>query len=490
MGGCRIPGAEVDEHVFREKAPRHIVVGSRGSLYVLEVLDEDNLVAPLDMLEAHLKWILTDAERRAEEYVLTNTSRGGRRPSFLLEGDDDAMPPVALLTSMERRRWYRARCDLLAAGPQNEAALRAVESALIVLSLPSKDARPGDIGLLHTASTGPVGATEKWFDKSYQLCVFPDGRLAGSLEHGFCDGVPSIILGDVINDFSAKAMSLLAAEAGSDSGEAARVLGIGKAETFRLRQPTRIKFELNAGLLDEIGAARRLLQRRADEFDMVPLMYTRYGKQFIRAAGCSPDAWFQAALQIAQLRVHHELVATYESVGITKFVLGRTETCRSVTPEMAAFALAAVERKAPWSAEDVAALRPLFLAATKAHVQYCIDAASFKAVDRPLLGYRMAAAEMGRAAHGMFSDPVFARTCTWRLSTSHLPPGGCATFVCFRAVEKDGTGVWYATLDEHCRGTVTTDGRCPDTDAATFRDNIVQALDDMRALATPAKGKL
>ena len=40
-------------------------------------------------------------------------------------------------------------------------------------------------------------------------------------------------------------------------------------------------------------------------------------------------------------------------------------------------------------------------------------------VDRPMLGMRLLAADNG-LSHPLFADPIFAKSKTWKLSTSHL----------------------------------------------------------------------
>lgn len=51
-------------------------------------------------------------------------------------------------------------------------------------------------------------------------------------------------------------------------------------------------------------------------------------------------------------------------------------------------------------------------------------------VDRPFTGLRRMAALHSLPLHPLFTHPAFARSCHWKLSTSHL--GGPVTSVRFR----------------------------------------------------------
>src|SRR5258705_1517560 len=55
------------------------------------------------------------------------------------------------------------------------------------------------------------------------------------------------------------------------------------------------------------------------------------------SASLSPDGYIQAALQLTYCRLHGSVTATYETASTRLYQHGRTETIRSLTPEMAKF---------------------------------------------------------------------------------------------------------------------------------------------------------
>ncbi|VEL15453.1 unnamed protein product [Protopolystoma xenopodis] len=81
----------------------------------------------------------------------------------------------------------------------------------------------------------------------------------------------------------------------------------------------------------------RLPFQQSDDFDLVVSYFTGYGRDFITSCRISPDAYLQAALQLAYRRLHGRLPLTYEPALMRLFRMGRTETVRSLTPAMAEF---------------------------------------------------------------------------------------------------------------------------------------------------------
>jgi carnitine O-acetyltransferase len=146
-----------------------------------------------------------------------------------------------------------------------------------------------------------------------------------------------------------------------------------------------------------------------------------YGSTFIKQAGYSPDAFVQVAMQLATYRLFGEQVGTYEATQVRSYYHGRTETTRSVSTASAAF----VKKMGMWPKMDeddpdhrkekVALLQE----AAKAHVEYTRIAAQAQGVDRHFFGLSLLVND-GEEAPDLYSDPVFARSKRWRLSTSHL----------------------------------------------------------------------
>jgi hypothetical protein len=146
-----------------------------------------------------------------------------------------------------------------------------------------------------------------------------------------------------------------------------------------------------------------------------------YGSDFIKQSGFSPDAYVQMAMQLATYRLWGEQGGTYEATQVRPFLHGRTETTRTVSTQSAAFVHEMGmrpkmdETKAPIREEKLRLLQE----AVNAHVKYIGLAAKAQGVDRHFMGLSMLVQD-GESAPDLYSDPVFARSKRWRVSTSHL----------------------------------------------------------------------
>jgi len=194
---------------------------------------------------------------------------------------------------------------------------------------------------------------------------------------------------------------------------------------------------------------------------------TGYGKQVIKAARVSPDAWGQLLVQLAyarllRLRRWQRQGGTYESATTRRFFKGRTEVIRGVTSESDAFLQAMLAED---GADKVEKRKALFEQAAKVHVANAQAAGRGEGVDCHLLGERPAAGNTfpflglmtccaaacvvfrtkvlkeGESVPEMFGDPVVKRASHWVLSTSALLKalarvrlGRCATFLILRSM--------------------------------------------------------
>ena len=174
----------------------------------------------------------------------------------------------------------------------------------------------------------------------------------------------------------------------------------------------------------------------------------------------SPDSTLQAAIALAFYRRFGRLAATYETVTLTAFRRGRTETCRPASKEMKKFcdAMAAFDRLGhsfkAMGTEDRKAIMVKFHAAAKAHIGYVRKASSGKGVDRHLLALRAPLDFLSKSTNGekvpgptvspLWNDPLFLKSQSWELSTSNNSylVQGCG---CFGTVNPNGFGVGYLT---------------------------------------------
>ena len=71
-----------------------------------------------------------------------------------------------------------------------------------------------------------------------------------------------------------------------------------------------------------------------NDVDLEVFNYAGYGKEFMKSARCSPDAWLQMSLQLTMYRLTGGVVATYESASTRRFRLGRVDSIRAAHPEV------------------------------------------------------------------------------------------------------------------------------------------------------------
>jgi carnitine O-acetyltransferase len=146
-----------------------------------------------------------------------------------------------------------------------------------------------------------------------------------------------------------------------------------------------------------------------------------YGSNAIKKMGYSPDAYVQIAMQLATYRLWKEQGGTYEATQVCPFLHGRTETTRTVSPASEAFIKTMGLRPKRDEINESKRQEKLALLqeAVSSHVKYIGSAAKAMGVDRHFLGLALSVNE-GEPAPSLFSHPLYARSKTWRVSTSHL----------------------------------------------------------------------
>ena len=255
--------------------------------------------------------------------------------------------------------------------------------------------------------------------------------------------------------------------------------------------------------------AQEHLAAAAADFDLC-VASTReapgYGKDFIKRCSVSPDAFVQAAMQLAYFRDTEatdgagKCENTYESSMTRMFLHGRTETVRPLSAEVRAF-VAAMQSKTAAPAEKLALLQ----AAAARHVELYQSAMVGEGIDRHMFGLYCVASALS-------CDSPFlkgALSAPWKLSTSQQPqqqtalwdikdpawadrisPGGG-----FGPVAADGYGVSYMVSGEreiffHISARKTVEGVPARTDVRRFQRLLFEALAEMKSvlsLALPVK---
>lgn len=156
----RVPGVEGDKIVHYEDI-KHIVVLHNGCYYKTMIYDNGRLLNPSE-LQHQLETILKNGEKssHAETYL-------------------------ASLTAWNRTKWAQAREKHFSSGV-NKQSLEMIESAAFLLMLDDRsydyDEFSNDEKSDFNASQALHGKIyDRWFDKSFVLCMGTNGRVSASV---------------------------------------------------------------------------------------------------------------------------------------------------------------------------------------------------------------------------------------------------------------------------------------------------------------------
>lgn len=301
----RIPRRGRDE-LFTHEEGRHVVVLRKGNMYVFDVVDGDGSWLKPAEIQAHLEHILADPT-------------------------PEAAFPVGILSLENRDVWAHLRDKLIHCG--NADNLRIVESAIFCLSL--------DAGVGNREDTWLMGERcNRWFDKSFNVCVSTSGEAGAVLEHSWGDGVCMSYVQEVVLKDSTEQPQVHpgSAAAAVDSAAAVR----------------RLQFHLDSELKDGIRKAKdngAKSQLWVDTFQ-----FGRGGKEAVKKHNLSPDSVLQLAIQMGFLRSYGRTVPTSESCSMAGFKHGRLEFMTPVNMHTKECAHAFVHQREQHSAQQLKAM--------------------------------------------------------------------------------------------------------------------------------------
>ncbi|KAI0694621.1 acyltransferase ChoActase/COT/CPT [Cytidiella melzeri] len=446
---------------------RSLLVSARDWFYAVEVIDSGhNPIVPRE-LEKRLNAVVLDVSHRI--------SIG------------EAAVPISVLTTDCRDRWAENQQHLLSLSTCNRATLEAINNSLIALSLDHytyhlsslsgnsdssirlNSQEEVDAHLHNIRSSHPTHpGRNRWYDKPFTFIVESNTRAGAMGEHSIVDALaPSIM------------------------AEYAIVEGIDHAEFDTLSSGAQTGATYNAGwrrldwvvddhIRDECVAAEARARAIAEDSDDSVLWFNDYGAEWVQAeAKLSPDGYVQMCLQLAWYRTQGCFTATYETALTRLFHKGRTETIRTFSSESRAWVLAMDDPS------TLALTRyKLLQAAVAAHSHFTRAAATGRGIDRHLLGLRCML-QPGET-HEIFQDELYARSQTWKLSTSGLSAGPSFRGTGFGSPEHDGYGINYLVGPDMIKFGIESKHSCPHTSTKEFKHTVASALRDMQKLCSCA----
>lgn len=246
----------------------------------------------------------------------------------ILAANDSTAPNedlLAALTAWNRTKWAQIRNSMFNKGI-NRINLQAIESSAFVVSLDDEayhtDIKKGaDLSIFGKAMLHGNGHN-RWFDKSFTVCVGTNGRFGFNAEHSWGDATILSHLWEFV------VMEEITKKWYETDGNC-----IGQAE-FTPPPPKRMAWDLkHPEIQTAINEANSDAQILLNDLHLHIFTHDDFGKGFMKKCKLSPDAFLQMALQLAYYRDAGRFSLTYEATITRLFRDGRTETVRPVTDE-------------------------------------------------------------------------------------------------------------------------------------------------------------
>ncbi|KAL6095118.1 uncharacterized protein ACO6RY_16382 [Pungitius sinensis] len=453
----RIPGEETDI-VQHWQDSDYIAVYNRGRYFRLRMYHSGRLLSPRE-IESQIQKILDDP---------SPPSKGAAKLGALTAGD--------------RIPWAKARAKYFSSGV-NKRSLDLIEKAAFFVTL-DDDEQGGaadDPARIDSYAKSLLHGKcyDRWFDKSFTVVYFKNGKMGLNGEHSWADA-------PVLSHAWQYVLSTDCFQLGYNAE------GHCKGEVdSSLPGPQKLNWEIPPECEELISGSLAVAQALADDVDVHVFSFQEFGKGKIKKCRVSPDAFIQLTLQLAHYRDQGKFCLTYEASMTRLFKEGRTETVRSCTNESCAFV------RALEGGEEADVCRRLFHEASEKHQHLYRMAMTGAGIDRHLFCLYVVSKYL--QVESPFLKEVLSEP--WRLSTSQTPlqvemfdlvnhPEYVSCGGGFGPVADDGYGVSYCSLGEKMMNFhVTCKHSCPNTDANKFGGEIRKALRDLLQLLSPEQAE-
>uniref|UniRef100_A0A8C5AGG8 Carnitine O-palmitoyltransferase 1, muscle isoform n=1 Tax=Gadus morhua TaxID=8049 RepID=A0A8C5AGG8_GADMO len=428
----RIPGIETDivQHLSDRK---HLVVYHRGRFFQVWLYTGGRHLLPSE-LEMQFQRILNDtSEPQPGELKLAALTAGNR--------------------------YTHARTHA-----RTHASLQAVESSAFFLTLDdeAQGYDPAKTGSLdgYAKSLLHGKCYDRWFDKSFTLISYTNGKMGINTEHSWADAP---IIGHMWEYVLATdCFHLGYTEEGHCKGD------INKG----IPPPARLEWQIPK------ETSYVLAKQIADDVDFHGCLFSEFGKGLIKKCRTSPDAFIQLALQLAQFRDQGGFCLTYESSMTRMFREGRTETVRSCTSEAVAFVRAMEEED-----KTNGTRLELFRKAADKHQNMYRLAMTGSGIDRHLFCLYI------MSKYLRMDSPFLKQVLSepWKLSTSQTPQQQ------LNLVDINNSPLWSLNgslcIDDHNLIGSYLKFSSSETDSFRFGQNIRKAMLDIQSLFKPTNHK-
>ncbi|GAB1606244.1 carnitine O-palmitoyltransferase 1, liver isoform [Argonauta hians] len=456
----RVPGEEIDTLLHTDSS-KHLIIQRQGLLYRLDMYDHDGKMLSACSIHQQLQWIVQHADMHYESYP-------------------EDVRSIPALTGIERPAWAKYRIQFFSSGI-NKESLDTIETAVFFVTLETESAESlQERGQYMMQGSG----TSLWFDKSLSVVYFANGRLGFNCEHSYADAPVVGHCQEYV--FGNEVLCSLYKDGQIADPDP-------KFKQGKLTPPSLLQWDLpKEPFHSAISIARSISQKNKDNIDLCIRAHEAFGKGFIKTAQVSPDAFIQAAIQLAHHTLHSRLALTYEASMMRLYLMGRTETVRSLTSELAAFVRSMYDNSVPREGKV-----SLLQQSCVGHQNLYKNSMNGLGIDRHLFGLYVLSKGIGYDCEFLEE----ALKMPWTLSTSQQPqqqiagnptvdlpeydsmlgPGGG-----FGPVSDTGYGIAYMIAgNRKIFFHVSSKRADPDTDSTLFMDTLFSCLADMRRLFEP-----
>ncbi|CAP26754.2 Protein CBG06455 [Caenorhabditis briggsae] len=456
----RIP-SETSDKMIRLPDAKHIAVYHKGCWYKIDIFHGKRMIKASE-LEKSFQMILDSKDHK---------SQSGEKY-------------LSAMTIGPRDLWARIRNEKFFKGGVNQESLTFIENSLEIVFLDEEERFFDEndskkYGREYARALHGDGYM-LWCDKPSVYIFSKNGRFSSNAEHSPCDAMIYVQVREYI-----KYHEEFEHPYGPDGH------CVGSIE--HVPHPERLCWDMDQETLDAIDEAYKTSKHVAEDFSNANVVFTEYGKDFMKKARVSPDAYIQMALQMAYFKDQGKFEQTYEPAVMRLFKEGRTETVRSCSIWSCDFVRTMLKK-------DVDSKKKLekLKEACDHHQDYYRTAMAGKGVDRHLFALYVVARYLEIKVP--FLDNVFKRN--WSLSTSQTPQHQMVEYA--KALNKEPSLFWPAggfacpdgsnygvcytigTTGDRMSFHVTTWNSMENTDADRFLKHILESLREIREVVEEA----
>ena len=132
-----------------------------------------------------------------------------------------------------------------------------------------------------------------WFDKNFNLIITKNGRCITNVDHTWADAVTMVTVYDFV----------FGTESSIDHW-------VKPSSLPDLPKPQRLQWQLTADMSKQVDVAQKHIDTLAASLELHVLKFQHFGKELVKRAGMSPDAFCQTAIQLAWYRLRGECALT------------------------------------------------------------------------------------------------------------------------------------------------------------------------------------